>query len=104
MRVAMFNCRIAFARVFPMNMSLSVRKGTSWQEIPFSGNSLQKYCVIHRPCADSNVHFIPNDQYALMQELFTMTNLMKRYMFLIATLDHFCFHGNHCHNFNNDST
>ena len=60
--------------------------------------------VIHRSCADSNVPVIPQDQYALMQESFTMSNLMNLYMFLIATKDNFCFHGNQWHNFNSDST
>ena len=61
-----------------------MRKGTRWHEITFSGNSWQ---IIHWSCADSNVPFIPQDQYALMQGLFTLSNLMKLYMFLIATKD-----------------
>ena len=60
-----------------------------FQEMHFKRN-----CVIHRSCADSNVPFISQDQYVLMQKLFTMTNFTKLYMFLIATKDHFCFHGN----------
>ena len=64
----------------------------------------KRNCVIHRSCADSNVPFISQDQYVLMQKLFTMTNFTKLYMFLIATKDHFCFHGNQWHDFNSDMT
>ena len=53
--------------------------------------------------ADSNIPFIPQDQYALKQKLFTMTNLMKLYMFLMATKDQLCFHGNQYDNFKIDS-
>ena len=83
-------------------MSLFMRKGTSWHEITFSVNSCYRNCFIHRPCADSNVPFIPQDQYALMQKLITMTKVTKLYMFLIATKDHFRFHGNQWHHFNSD--
>ena len=62
----------------------------------------KRNCVIHRPCAGSNVPFIPQEQFALMQILFTMTKLTKLYMFLIVTKDHFCFHGNQWHNFNSE--
>ena len=64
----------------------------------------RRNCVIHRSCADSNVPFISQDQYVLMRKLFTMTNLTKLYMFLIAKKDHFCFHGNQWHDFNSDMT
>ena len=64
----------------------------------------KRNCVIIRSCADSNVPFISQDQYVLMQKLFTMTNFTKLFMFLIATKDHFCFHGNQCHDFNSDMT
>ena len=84
------------------NMSLSMRKGTSWHEITFSGNSWQKKLCHSYPCSDSNVPFIPQDQYALMQKLFTITIFTKLYMFLIATKDHFRFHGNKWHNVNSD--
>ena len=63
----------------------------------------KRNCVIHRSCADSNIPFILQDQYALMHELFTISNLMKLNMFLIATKDNFCFHGDQWHNFNSDS-
>ena len=85
-------------------MSLFMRKGTSWHETTFSGNAWQKNCVIHRSCADSSVPFILQDQYVLMQKNFTMNNFTKLYMFLIATKDHFCFHGNQWHDFNSDMT
>ena len=62
----------------------------------------KRNCVIHRPCADSNVPFNSQDQYALMQKLFTITKLTKLYMFLIATKHHFRFHGKQWHNFNSD--
>ena len=64
----------------------------------------KRNCVIFRSCADSNVPFISQDQYVLMQKLFTMTNFTKLYMFPIATKDHFCFHGNQWHDFNSDMT
>ena len=64
----------------------------------------KRNCVIHRSCADSNVPFISQDQYVLMQKLFTMTNFTKLHMFLIATKDHFCFHGNQWQDFNSDMT
>ena len=64
----------------------------------------KRNCVIHRSCADSNAPFISQDQYVLMQKLFTMTNITKLYMFLIATKDHFCFHGNQWYDFNSDMT
>ena len=64
----------------------------------------KRNCVIIRSCADSNVPLISQDQYVLMQKLFTMTNVTKLYMFLIATKDHFCLHGNQWHDFNSDMT